>query len=273
MKVSIITISRNNKNGLLETIESVIKQTFNEYEFIVIDGASNDGSRELIEQYSSNITYWISEPDNGIYHAMNKGIQQAKGEYCYFLNSGDKFVSENVLQNVFSNYKEDYPFICGNLIWDKKGILQTDTEYQTRDWLFSLYDIYSGFLSHQAFLIRKDMFDKYGLYDERFKIMSDWKLFFIAIGIHGEKVEYIDTDIAVYDTEGLSSRIGGAAILKEKRQIAEEELSHQVYAKLDRLYFLERNDFWIDFIYSKKWIHFLSKVFFKICTKLRLTKV
>jgi len=272
MRVSIITINWNNKDGLLHTIDSVVRQTYNDYEYIVIDGNSTDGSKEIIEQYSDKIAYWVSEPDSGIYHAMNKAIRVAKGEYCYFLNSGDILASEKVLVNIFSESGNE-PFICGNLIWDKKGRKETDRSYKTRDWLFSLYDIYSGFLSHQAFFIRRDMFEKYGLYDERFKIMSDWKLFFIAIGIHREKVKYIDNDISIYDTEGFSSKVGGKAILEEKRQVAREELSPQVYRKIDKLYWLERNDFMIEFIYSKKWIHISFKVFYKICTILKLTKI
>lgn len=271
MKVSVITINWNNKDGMLKTVESVVGQEFSDYEYIVIDGGSTDGSKEIIQHYSDKITYWVSEPDNGIYHAMNKAIRIAKGDYCYFLNSGDILASSDVLQNVFrDNY--NVPFICGNLIWDKKNNRETDRSYKTRDWLFSLYDIYSGFLSHQAFFIRRDMFHKYGFYDERFKIMSDWKLFFIAIGIHREGVKYIDVDIAVYDTEGFSSRVGGKAILEEKRQIAREELSPQVYKKIDKLYWLERNDFILEFIYSKAWIHTLFKVFYKICINLKLTK-
>lgn len=272
MKVSVITINRNNKDGLKRTLESVCNQTYDSYEYIVIDGNSTDGSKELIEEYRNKISYWVSEADNGIYNAMNKAIKVATGDYCYFLNSGDVFVSDDVLKNIFQT-EHATAFICGNLIWDKKGVWETDTTYKTRDWLFSLYDIYSGFLSHQAFLIRRDMFDKYGLYDERFKIMSDWKLFFIAIGMHREDVQYVDVDIAIYDTEGFSSRVGGKAILEEKRQIAKEELSPQVYKKVDNLYYWERNSFMIDFIYSKKWIHFLFKVFLKFCTTLGLTKI
>lgn len=272
MIISIVTINFNNKEGLEKTIESVIRQTYNNIEFIVIDGGSNDGSKDIIEKYKDNISYWVSEPDKGIYHAMNKGIRVAQGEYLYFLNSGDYFTSDEVLSQIWVENRSE-AFVCGNLIWDKKDRKERDAGYKTRDWLFSLYDIYSGFLSHQAFFIRRDMFDKYGHYDERFKIMSDWKLFFIAIGIHSEKVIYADVDIAVYDTEGFSSKIGGKAILEEKRQIAQEELSPQTYKKLDKLYWLERNDFMMEFIYSKKWIHILFKAFYKICTKLKLTNV
>lgn len=272
IRLSIITINRNDAAGLEKTIRSVASQSFTDYEFIVIDGASTDYSLDIITQNESSIHYWISEPDSGIYNAMNKGIVKASGEYLYFLNSGDVFASDDVLLSIFK-YELSENFVCGNIIWDKKGTLTEDKSYKERDWAFSLYDLYSGFLCHQAFFIRKEMFLQYGLYDERLRIMSDWKLFFIAIGINHEKVQYADVTLSIYNTEGLSSTIGGKAILAEKRMVAEEELSSQVYKELDRLYFLSRNGFWVDFIHSKKWIYFVSRVFLKICTSLHLTKL
>lgn len=272
MKLSIITINRNDAPGLKKTIRSVISQSFRDYEFIVIDGASTDHSIDIIKQNEANIHCWVSEPDLGIYHAMNKGISRATGEYLYFLNSGDTFVSDDVLSDVFEHSISEN-FVCGNIIWDRKGTLTEDKGYKGRDWTFSLYDLYAGFLSHQAFLIHRNMFEKYGIYDERLRIMSDWKLFFIAIGIHREAVQYIDVTLSVYNTEGLSSTIGGKAILEEKRLIAKEELSPQVYKELDRLYYLSRHGFWVDFVHSKKWIHFLSRGFLKVCTLFHLTKV
>jgi len=272
MKLSVITINWNNKDGLEQTIQSVLSQSYEDYEYIVIDGASTDGSREVIISYQDKFAFWVSEPDGGIYNAMNKGIKAAKGEYCYFLNSGDILASDTVFKDTFESERQE-SFICGNFFWERKGILEKDDSYKQRDWIFSLYDIYSGYLSHQAFFIKRTMFEKYGLYDERLKIMSDWKLFFIAIGIHRENVKYIDTDISVYNTDGLSSTIGGDVILEEKRLVAKEELSTQVYEEIDRLYYLQKKGFIIDFIHSKKWIHVLFKAFLKFCTTLRLAKV
>jgi len=272
MKLSVITINLNDKAGLEKSIRSLISQTFTNYEFIVIDGGSADGSIDLIKKYQDYITFWISEPDKGIYNAMNKGIQKASGEYCYFLNSGDYLDSPNVLEKVFNN-NPDESFICGNFITDNNGKLKNHSPYKDKDWLFALYDIYSGFIAHQAFFIKKAMFEKYGLYDENLRIMSDWKHFFIAIGIHHENVLYKDVDISVYNTDGLSSRIGGKAIYDEKVKVAKEELSPALFKKLDRLYYLDRNDFIVDFAHSKKWINLSFRVFYKLCVLLRVTKV
>ena len=107
MYYSVITINYNNCNGLRHTIESVVNQTFRNFEYIVVDGGSTDGSVEVIKEYETNINYWISEHDGGIYNAMNKGIAQAHGEYCIFMNSGDLFYYDAVLFSVANDLKED----------------------------------------------------------------------------------------------------------------------------------------------------------------------
>ena len=110
MKYSIITVNYNNKEGLRQTIESVIHQTFRDFEFIVIDGGSTDGSADVLKEYDAQITYWVSEKDNGIYNAMNKGIAKATGDYLNFMNSGDCFYTSDVLESV-ANYESDADFI------------------------------------------------------------------------------------------------------------------------------------------------------------------
>lgn len=117
--ISIITINFNNKNGLIKTLNSVISQTCKEFEWIIIDGGSTDGSKELLENYSEHITYWVSEPDNGIYHAMNKGIRVAKGDYLQFLNSGDYLANNKTIEDFYNeNFTDDV--IYGNAIIVKK---------------------------------------------------------------------------------------------------------------------------------------------------------
>ncbi|WP_165043360.1 glycosyltransferase family 2 protein [Dysgonomonas sp. ZJ709] len=263
MKLSIITINLNDKDGLQRTIESVICQNFTDYEFIIIDGGSQDGSIDMIDRYKDKIAYSVSEKDTGIYNAMNKGIRQAKGEYCHFLNSGDRLASSDVLSKIFDNDPHD-SFICGNFITEKNRVLTKETPYKNRDWTFSLYDIYSGDLCHQAFFIKADNFTKYELYNESFRITSDWRLFFIAIGIHHEPVKYKNVDIVIYNMEGLSSQIGGKVIYEERRKTAQEVLSQSVADKLNRLYYLEQNSYITDIIKSRKWISFAFRIFCKL---------
>lgn len=271
MKLSIITINLNDKVGLQKTIDSVLNQTYTDYEFIVIDGMSDDGSVDIIKANETKISYWISEKDKGIYNAMNKGIRQAKGEYCHFLNAGDTYTSENVLQQIFEGNPNE-SFICGNFLTKKGDIVREEQPYKNRDWTFSLYDIYSGDLCHQAFFIKKDNFTKYELYNEKLRIISDWRLFFIAIGIHHEPVLYRDVDVVVYDLEGLSSQIGGKIIHEERKLTAKEVLPLETATKLERLYYLEQNSYVTDIILSNRFFSICFRGFCKIGRILGLLK-
>lgn len=177
--------------------------------------------------------------------------------------SGDRLISKHVFANIFTN-NADCSFICGNFTTELHGVLKKEEPYKGRNWLFSLYDIYSGDLCHQAFLIKADNFDKYGLYDEHLRISADWKLFFVAIGIHHEPVLYKDVDMVIYNMEGLSSTIGGKAISAERRRVVHDILPEEVANKLDRALHLERNSYIIDIILSRKWIHNFFRAFCKM---------
>ena len=121
MQLSIITINYNNGDGLQRTIESVIKQNFKSYEYIVIDGGSTDKSIDVIKRNKNHINYWISEPDTGIYNAMNKGIRKATGEYLIMINSGDVLVNEDVLDTVFKK-NNNSDIIYGDVLWNDNGV-------------------------------------------------------------------------------------------------------------------------------------------------------
>lgn len=167
MKFSIITINYNNRDGLRKTIESVLFQSFSDYEYIIIDGGSIDGSVDIIKDYSDKIDYWISEPDNGIYHAMNKGILQSHGEYLIFMNSGDDFFNREVLKGVI-------PFLDRDII---VGKVMHDVEiwgFQKED--ITMLDLIQGTIMHQASFIHRKLFDL-NMYDEKYTIVSDWKFY------------------------------------------------------------------------------------------------
>lgn len=213
-KLSIITINLNNKNGLIKTINSVINQEFTNFEWIIIDGGSADGSKKIIEQYSQYITYWISEPDKGIYNAMNKGINIAKGEYCLFLNSGDYLASKYTLKRVFcNNYTED--IIFGNILLD---IFPIERRIGFHSDYITCFDLVKGTIAHQASFIKKELFSKYGYYDENLKIVADWKFFLYAIVVKESSVKYINEDIAYFDVNGISNT-HFSHIKEEKRMV------------------------------------------------------
>lgn len=204
MKLSIITINYNDKAGLKKTIESVITQTFTDYEYIIIDGGSTDGSVEIIKQYQDKITYWVSEPDNGVYNAMNKGIVKAKGEYLQFLNSGDWLVNNEVLANIFKNLP-DCDMVYGNaVILDGEKYRVAKTIQGTH---FKLSDFFTSTINHQSSFINKRLFNKYGLYDERYKIVSDWKFYVQAFGLNFANVIYKNIPVSHFDTNGISHKL------------------------------------------------------------------
>jgi len=200
--LSIITINKNNSEGLKKTIESVFKQDWNDFEFIVIDGSSTDSSIEVIKLYSDQLSYWVSEPDNGIYNAMNKGILKASGEYCLFLNSGD-WLLDNVLKEVFNyNFHED--IFYGNVILkcDSKED-QINIGCGKSDLTF--YDFYNGTIMHQSAFIKRYLFDIFGLYDESYSIISDWVFFIKAIIFGGATCHYENINISYFDTNGIGT--------------------------------------------------------------------
>lgn len=202
MKLSIITINFNNAPGLRKTIESVVSQKSHDFEYIVIDGGSTDGSVEVIKENSDKITFWVSEPDNGIYQAMNKGIRLAKGEYCQFLNSGDWLAAPDVIEKMLTTLP-DCSIYYGNMLKQMpNGKTLRDTCGKGK---LSMSTFYRGTLNHSSALIKRSLFDKYGLYDESLKIVSDWKWYLIVIGLNNESVKYDNIDVTCFDMTGLSN--------------------------------------------------------------------
>ena len=199
MLYSIITINFNNCDGLHRTIESVVNQTNDNYEYIVIDGGSTDGSVDVIQKYSDRISYWVSEKDDGIYNAMNKGVRHAHGDYCLFLNSGDSFYDKHVLnKNLLSDNKSD--IVVGRLVSDSDGRELFSPPSDD----ISMYYFYTSTLPHQASFIKTKLLKQYP-YDESLKIVSDWKFFVETIIFHHCKVRFIDVPITKFDMTGIST--------------------------------------------------------------------
>jgi glycosyltransferase involved in cell wall biosynthesis len=202
-KVSIITINYNNLEGLKRTVESVVNQTWQEFEYIIIDGGSTDGSAEYIESQSEHINYWISEPDKGIYNAMNKGIAQATGEYLLFLNSGDHFYCNTVLQENIEHLQK-HDLIYFNI--EVAGAISSEIVSYPDKLRFS--DLCFGTLCHQSTFIKNTLFHTVGLYDENLKIASDWKFFILALFNYHCSYVKIDKTVSTFYLGGISSQIG-----------------------------------------------------------------
>lgn len=194
---SIVTITFNHLKGLMRTYESIIAQTYKDYEWIVIDGGSSDGSKDFLIQHQKNISYWCSEPDNGVYHAMNKGIKHAHGDYLIFMNSGDSFYNPDVLQNVVNlNCTSD---ILSGLVYYQ------DDGKQMRWYHDNVFiQLYEDTLNHQGSFIKKIIFDKFGGFDESYRIVSDWKFFLDTIVFGDATFQYTTLPIALQERGGIS---------------------------------------------------------------------
>lgn len=212
MKLSIITVNYNDAAGLERTIKSVISQTFHDFEFIVIDGGSTDGSVDVIKRYANNIDYWVSEPDGGIYQGMNKGLRQAKGEYVNFMNGGDCFHSPNVLETIFFNNTE-------------ADIITGDHEGSTHPCIgqsgISMLDLFTGAVDHQASFIRREIALRHP-YDEKYKIVSDWKFFIEALVIDNCSFTFIPIIVVDVDMNGISNN--NTELDKQEREAVLKEL-------------------------------------------------
>lgn len=239
MKLSIITINRNNAAGLEKTMRSVAAQTFKEFEYIVVDGASTDGSVEVIKKLEPDFASlkWVSEPDSGIYNAMNKGMRMASGEYIQILNSADCLASEDVIERMLSALENSgYPSILyGNMIkCFPDGRKMVDKSFKGQE--ITMLGMYTGTLNHDPAYIRRGLFDKYGFYDESLKIVSDWKWYLQALIFGGEKPEYVDLDVTLFDMTGISET-NKELDRSERKQVLDQLFPKAVLADYERFAF------------------------------------
>lgn len=211
MKLSIITVNYNDAVGLERTIKSVISQSFKDFEFIVIDGGSTDASVDIIKKYEDKIDYWVSERDGGIYPGMNKGLRQAKGEYVNFMNGGDCYHSQDVLDNIFA-LNSDADIITGT--HSENGLRNVGKDGVT------MLDLYKWAIDHQASFIRREVAQRHP-YDEKYRIVSDWKFFIEALVLDNCSFYFTDTVIVDVDMEGISN-INFELDRKERERVLKE---------------------------------------------------
>lgn len=262
MKLSIITINYNDSQGLEKTIVSVVNQTFRDFQYIVIDGNSTDGSRAVLEKYDKYIDKWISEPDSGIYNAMNKGASFANGEYLLFLNSGDYIYSKNSLENLFKkSFCEDI-VSCSLYTYSKKNIC---VQIPPRN--ISLYTFIDGSsLAHPSTLISKKIFLQIGGYNEDFKIVSDWILFIEALIINNcSYVSFPEIVLSSFNCFGISSVATNQRFLEGQKYLqAKFPRIIEDYLSLKEE-FISNSVYWI--ITRTKLIKFLLVMPFKIMNR------
>ena len=232
MRLSIVTINRNNAAGLEKTLQSVAFQTFKEFEYVVVDGASTDSSVEVIKKYESRFVHlkWVSEPDSGIYNAMNKGIRMASGDYIQILNSADCLAAPDVTERMIAALANsgNPSILYGNMIkCFPDGKTLVDKSFAGRE--ITMQGMYMGTLNHDPAYILRDLFEKYGYYDESLKIVSDWKWNLQAIVLGGEKPQYTDIDVTLFDMTGISESDGNKDKIRKERQMVLKDLIPSAY--------------------------------------------
>ena len=221
MKVSIITVCKNAESAIERTILSVVTQScFAEnIEYLIIDGASTDKTVEIIKQYSNKyLIKWISEPDSGIYNAMNKGIKLATGDYLLFLNAGDYLIHYNVVKSLMNLFEScEFDVIYGNALFinpsSEKYYIKTIAEQ------LDAYFFYQNFLPHQATFYKRELFEKFGKYEEKFEIISDHIFNKKLLYDNCVLVKHINYIISVFLCDGISSTDKGL----QERQIFQEK--------------------------------------------------
>jgi glycosyltransferase involved in cell wall biosynthesis len=222
MKITIITINYNNLIGLKKTFDSVKSQFFMNYEYIIIDGGSTDGSKEYLIENSNQIDYWVCELDKGVYHAMNKGLIVATGEYVIFMNSGDVFYNNHVLFD-FQNFNPTCDLIYGLSRWSQTGLFwNPPREIKLKDTLARVL------LPHQATFYKVLQLKLNKGFKEEFSIISDWGVFIDFI-IKGFSYDKIDLTICLSEPAGLSQKSSFTLHLQKMRYIQKYHFKYIFY--------------------------------------------
>lgn len=228
IKLTVITINYNNIAGLKKTSQSIITQDWRDFEWILIDGGSTDGSREYISELAqstnNNISYWCSEKDKGVYNAMNKGIAKSLGEYVIFMNSGDWFINESVLSEVFGTSRNS-DVLYGYVERVLEGRQQRLLGFLHKSEI-DMVDMYYQTIPHQGTFFKRSLFDKFGLYDESLKILADRKFYVQSIIYGNATVEFLPLSIAYFDEGGVS---GSDFYYEEKERVLNELFPTRVY--------------------------------------------
>lgn len=288
MTLSIITITYNNLAGLRKTSDSVLSQTSTDFEWIIIDGAGTDGTKEYLDALAENNAdradlqtcklanlQIVSEPDSGIYNAMNKGIRLAQGEYIQILNAGDCLAAPDVTErmlNALAQYsgmqpadtqgKQPVDILYGNMLKvDAHGKLINKSGYTE----YSLRQFYSSTLNHDCAYIRRMLFsaDQYGLYDENLRIVSDWKWYLQAIGLGNVRPVYVDIDVTLFDGGGISET-NLALRSQERRRVLEEVLPPAVLWDYDHHAFETEQMNRLHRHHLYPLVYFIERVLFKL---------
>lgn len=228
MKISVITVCLNAKTTIEETFLSIFNQTYKDVELIVIDGASTDGTIEVINKYKDKIAYSLSEPDNGVYEAMNKGINASNGDFIIFLNADDIFYDEHVLEKVAKTLDEnpDIDLLFGNAEYiseDKKT-----SRIQTYEMVKDDFSLIINNICHQSIFYHKKLFEKFDLFSIEYQIFADWDFNLKCLVQNKAFGLYLPIIISKFQLGGICS----SSTYKKMCEIEKNKLIKKYYSKL-----------------------------------------
>ena len=254
--MAIITVNRNNYSGLIKTLKSIFSLNNNKLQHFIIDGNSSDLQETFFDLQKNYIFEYISENDSGIYHAMNKGVGLSNSEYLLFLNSGDAFNVTFKIEDLF-NFIGKFDLVYGDIL-DLGHIIANEVRYPE---VLSFEYMLCGGLPHQATAIRKSLFTKVGLYNENYKIISDWVFFMEALFIHN--VSYKHVPIVITDFEG-----GGVSSLSANTKLIVKEQIDYILKRFPKslFYYYSNSPYVIKYLRSKprliRWIFRYILIYF-----------
>lgn len=274
-RVSIVTVNLNNLEGLRRTVFSVLGQDWTDFEFIVVDGGSTDGSVAFLEEQGKLFSYWVSEPDSGVYEAMNKGIRKANGEYLLFLNSGDYLASSTVLTDVLTCL-DGTPLVYGDLLVNNKRGEMLLYEFPER---ISINYLLNNYLPHPGTFFHRSVFEKVGLYNEHMEYAADWQIGMKAIYQEGLTSRHVPVPISVFNLDGKSSEAGSynnieqekTAFLLENRELLNQDFFDRYWLNHRMLQMLRKSRL-IKILISLGFLGYLKSYFQQTREGIRVSK-
>ena len=229
--ITVVTVCYNSADLIEETLKSVTEQNYSNKEYVVIDGASTDGTDQIIDKFIDSIDFYVSEPDNGIYHAMNKAVVKASGDWLIFMNAGDAFVDSEVLQKVANSLSDETDVLYGDILTlkNRELILKKSPPKITH--------MHRMPFCHQAVFTRTSLLRKFP-FDEKYALSADFKLF---KQLKSEEVDFekIPITITIYDRTGLSSSQRSKGLAENIAIIKEVDSLQEKLRLLPRLYLVK----------------------------------
>ncbi len=220
MKISIITIAYNSGHSIADAIQSVLAQTYPNIEYVIVDGKSKDNTVEVVKSFGDRISQFVSEPDKGIYDALNKGIKMATGDIIGFMHSDDLFASDDIIEKVAALFvKHDVDSIYGDLQY----VYKNDTNKVLRYWRsgdFSIRKLKMGWMPpHPTFYVKKKVYDQYGLFNTNFRIAADYDTMLRFLGKYRISTMYLPEVMVKMRVGGASNRSLKNIIRKSKEDM------------------------------------------------------